>query len=75
MTPHDRELGSLNAQLASEIHARRNMKMVIDHLNTEIVELRVEVDRLKTTIRTTVAVVAAVAAASAWLVEIALRAP
>ena len=49
--------------------------MVIDHLNTEIVELRVEVDRLRTTIRTTVAVVAAVVAASAWLIEIALRAP
>ena len=75
MTPHDRELGSLSAQLASEIHARRNMKMILTSLDSEIVEIRVELDRLKTTIRTTVAVVAAVVAASAWLVEIALRAP
>ena len=51
------------------------MKMILDHLNIEIVEIRVELDRLKTTIRTTVAVVAAVVAASSWLVEIALRAP
>lgn len=75
MTPHDRELGSLSAQLASEIHARRNMKMILTSLDAEIVELREELHRLRTTIRTTVAVVAAVVAASAWLVEIALRAP
>jgi len=75
MTPHDRELGSLSAQLASEIHQRRNMRMILDGIVTELVELRGEVDRLRVTIRTTLAVLAVVVAVFAWLIEIALRTP
>lgn len=73
VTPHDRELGSLSAQLASEIHQRRNMRMILDGLVTEVIELRGEVDRLRTMLRTTLSVLAVVVAVFAWLIELALR--
>ena len=75
MTPHDRELGSLSAQLTSEIHHRRNMRMILDSLVSDQVELRGDVDRLRVTIRTTLTVLAATLAALAWLIETALSAP
>ncbi len=73
MTPHDRELGSLTEQLKSEIHARRNMRMIIDGIIVDLIEVRGEVIRLRTTIRTTLSVLAVILAVFAWLIEIALR--
>jgi hypothetical protein len=73
MTPHDRELGSLSAKLESEVHHRRNMRMVLDSLVADYHELRTELDRLRIIIRTTLSVLAVTIAALAWLIEIALR--
>ncbi len=75
MTPHDRELGSLTEQLKSEIHARRNMKMILDGIVADLIELRGQVDRLRVTIRTTLSVLAIAIGVLAWLIEIALRTP
>ena len=73
MTPHDRELGSLSAKLESEVHHRRNMRMVLDSLVADYHELRTELDKLRIIIRTTLSVLAVTIAALAWLIEIALR--
>jgi hypothetical protein len=75
MTPHDRELGSLTEQLKGEIHARRNMKMILDGIVADLIELRGQVDRLRVTIRTTLSVLAIAIGVLAWLIEIALRTP
>jgi hypothetical protein len=75
MTPYDRELGSLSAKLASEIHARRNMRMIQDGLVTELIAVRTELNRLRTVIRTTLSVLAVAVAVLAWLAEMALQAP
>ncbi len=75
LTVSDRELGILNEQLKSEIHARRNMKMILDGIVADLIELRGEVDRLRVTIRTTLSVLALAIGVLAWLIEIALRTP
>lgn len=73
MDPHDRELAVLGEQMKNEAHARRNMKMVVDAHDAELVELRGEVASLRTTMRTALSVVAVVVAVFAWLIELALR--
>lgn len=73
VTPHDRELGTMSAQLTELIHKQRNSRMVLDEVAREVTELRAQVDKLRTTIRTTLWILGVIAAVVGWLIEITVK--
>lgn len=73
MTAHERELGTLGAQLADTIHKQRNMRMVLDSVIADYHELQREVSRQRTMIKTVLSVLGVAVGVLAWLIELALR--
>jgi len=73
MTPHDREIGGLSVQLTEVIHKQRNARMILDGVSEEQREQRVIIERLRTTIRTTLYILGIVGGVLAWLIELAMR--
>jgi hypothetical protein len=69
MTPNEREWGSQTAKLEAAIHTQRNMRMMIDGIIEEAQDLRAEVQRLRTIVRTVLAVTGLTIAALAWVFE------
>ena len=69
MTPNEREWGSQTATLEAAIHTQRNMRMMIDGIIEDAQDLRAEVQRLRTIVRTVLAVTGLTSAARAWVFE------
>ena len=73
LTGYDRELGTMSAQLKELIHKQRNNRMILDDVVREVTELRAEIAKLRTTIRTTLYILGVVAAVVGWLIEITVK--
>ena len=69
MTPNEREWGPQTANLEAAIHTPRNMRMMIDGIIEEAPDLRADVQRLRTIVRTVLAVTGLTIAALAWVLE------
>ena len=63
----------MSAQLTELIHKQRNNRMILDEVAREVTELRAQVDKLRTTIRTTLWILGVVAAVVGWLIEITVK--
>lgn len=71
---HDRELATISTELKEVIHKQRNARMILDLALEEQREQRVIIERLRTTIRTTLYILGIVSGVLAWLIELAMRA-
>ena len=63
----------MSAQLKELIHKQRNNRMILDDVVREVTELRAEIAKLRTTIRTTLYILGVVAAVVGWLIEITVK--
>ena len=73
MSPNEREMGTITTQLENLSHKQRNMQMILVAIQEDQHELRAEIAKLRVTLRTAFAVLAVIASALAWLVDMAMR--
>jgi len=73
MSPTEFEMGTLTTKLDNCIHKVGNTRMILDAAVEDGHELKAEVAKLRTVLRTTLAVIAVISAALAWVIELALR--
>jgi hypothetical protein len=73
MSPNEREMGTITTQLENLSHKQRNMQMILIAIQEDQHELRAEIAKLRVTLRTAFGVLAVIASALAWLVDMAMR--
>ena len=68
--PTEREWGQTLAELKQLQHSLRNLKMVVESLSGDSIELRSEVSKLRVQIKTVLSVVAGACGVIGWLVGV-----
>ena len=71
--PSEREWGTLTREVQEIRHDLRNSRMVIDSMVENLAELKVDFQKMKTRIATSVAAVVVVSGVVAWALEMFIR--
>lgn len=73
MSPTEFEMGTLTTKLDNCVHKSGNTRMILDATVEDAHQLKAEVAKLRTVLRTALAVLGLTVAALVWLIELAWR--